>query len=422
MHIRPILSADASPHPPHSCFFSLRRVWRKRASVRLGVFHSRWWRGGVFKKICGWHHCACQWYKLRVGGVCDGGRGRRSIHTKQGPHCLLLAFCRPPLPPSPQTLETNQQTKQTKKKIATASRAVGFGSASRKSSLFSGCGTFGADVMSGPSRGQCVAVQGPEWERDGGRPRSRWGWGPGGVRGLPSSVIVTPCARLIQSGESHAEVGGGLEPLPGCGGRGCGFFFFLDVCMFPFIRLPSPPPGRLKMEHLCSFVLLNSPRFVTAAAQHHRVQLLGGWFMCSFPSPCMWGELGRHLVHCHPGVSPLGHISPPFRRDVAREGRSWVTGGFCRLRAKIWSSCGASTTFKFCCFLFLWEMQISSAALNNSCHNYTLGFSDEIIKYNTHTRTHSIHISMTYFVFESRGASWISFSILLKMISCILQN
>lgn len=69
----------------------------------------------------------------------------------------FLAFWRLP-PPDPRDEPTNKQNK----KIATESGAVGFGSASLKSSLFSGCGTFGADVMSGPSRGQCVAVQGPE--------------------------------------------------------------------------------------------------------------------------------------------------------------------------------------------------------------------------------------------------------------------
>lgn len=65
----------------------------------------------------------------------------------------------------------------------------------------------------------------------------------------------------------------------------------MDVCVFPFILLSSPPPARLlggvKMEHLCCFVLLSSLSFVTVAAQHHRVQLLEGSFMCSFPSLCM---------------------------------------------------------------------------------------------------------------------------------------
>lgn len=65
----------------------------------------------------------------------------------------------------------------------------------------------------------------------------------------------------------------------------------MDVCVFPFIVRASPPPARLlgglKMEHVCCFVLLSSLSFVTAAAQHRRVQLLEGSFMCSFPSPCV---------------------------------------------------------------------------------------------------------------------------------------
>lgn len=134
---QPLISCSAT--------FLLHHILWKWASVRFGAFHSRMWRGGVFKKIrapqvCGWHHRCCQWYKVRVGGCVTEGGGTVHPHETRS---TLARFGVWWSPTPPRRQPTHQKPRQ-------RPASSGSSSAYPDSRVFSGFGTFRGGVMSGP--------------------------------------------------------------------------------------------------------------------------------------------------------------------------------------------------------------------------------------------------------------------------------